>query len=92
MAMALARLGDEHKSPQQAKLFALLQTVLADGGRLENQAELAAQMGILPGALAMAATRLRQRYRALIEDEVRRTVEKPADVDQELRALSEVWT
>jgi len=92
MAIALARLGDEHKSPQQAKLFALLQTVLADGGRLENQAELAAQMGILPGALAMAATRLRQRYRALIEDEVRRTVEKPADVDQELRALSEVWT
>ena len=65
--------------------------VLADGGRLENQSGLAAQVGITPGALATAATRLRQRYRALVEDEVRRTVEEPADVDQELLALREAW-
>ena len=83
---------DEHKVPQQARLFAALQPVLADGGRLENQSDLAAQVGITPGALATAATRLRQRYRALIEGEVRRTVEKPADVEEELRALREAWT
>lgn len=91
MAVALERLRDEHESPQQAKLFAALQSVLADGGRLENQTELAAQVGVTPGALATAATRLRQRYRALVENEVRRTVEKPADVEQELRALREAW-
>ncbi len=92
MALALERLRDEHKSPQQAKLFAALQPVLADGGRLENQSALAAQIGVTPGALATAASRLRQRYRALVEDEVRRTVEKSADVDQELQALREAWT
>lgn len=92
MAVALERLRDEHKSPPQAKLFAALQPVLADGGRLEHQSELAAQIGITPGALATAATRLRQRYRALVEDEVRRTVAKPADVGQELQALREAWT
>ena len=92
MSVALERLRDEHRSPQQAKLFAALQPVLADGGRLENQSALAAQVGVTPGALATASTRLRQRYRALVEDEVRRTVEQPADVEQELRALREAWT
>ena len=92
MTMALERLRDEHKSPQQARLFAAMQPVLADGGRMENQSRLATDVGITPGALATAATRLRQRYRALIEDEVRRTVEKAADVEQELRALREAWT
>lgn len=91
MALALERLRGEHKSPQQAKLFAALQPVLADGGRMENQTELAAQVGVTPGALATAATRLRQRYRALVEDEVRRTTEKPADLEDELRALREAW-
>jgi RNA polymerase sigma factor (sigma-70 family) len=92
MTVALERLRDEHKSPQQAKLFAAMQAVLADGGRMENQSRLATDVGITPGALATAATRLRQRYRALIEDEVRRTVQKAADVEQELRALREAWT
>jgi DNA-directed RNA polymerase specialized sigma24 family protein len=92
MALALQQLRGEHKSPQQAKLFAALQPVLADGGRMENQAALATELGITPGALATAATRLRQRYRALIEDEVRRTLEQPADLAEELRALREAWT
>ena len=91
MALALERLRDEHQSPQQAKLFAALQPVLADGGRMENQTELAAQVGVTPGALATATTRLRQRYRALIEEEVRRTTENPADLAEELRALREAW-
>jgi RNA polymerase sigma-70 factor (ECF subfamily) len=92
MSLALKRLREEHQSPQQARLFAALQSALADGGRLENQAELAAQVGISPGALATAATRLRRRYRALVEGEVRRTVDQPADVEAELRALREAWT
>ena len=66
--------------------------MLAGTGRLTNQAAEAAELGVTPGALATAATRLRQRYRALIEDEVRRTLEKPADLAEELRVLREAWT
>jgi len=92
MARALDRLRDEHQSPEQNKLFAALQPVLAGSGRIENQADLAGKLGVTPGALATAASRLRQRYRALIEDEVRRTLEKPADLEEELRVLREAWT
>lgn len=91
MSRALERLHDQHRSPAQARLLAALQPVLADGGRLENAAALAAELGTTPGALATAATRLRQQYRALIEDEVARTLENPADLAAELRALREAW-
>jgi RNA polymerase sigma-70 factor (ECF subfamily) len=73
-------------------LFTALQPVLAGSGRMENQVGMAGELGVTPGALATAATRLRHRYRALIEDEVRRTLEKPADLAEEMRALREAWT
>ena len=92
MALGLERLRDEHKAPAKERLFIVLQPALADGDRLEKLSELASQLGITPGALATAATRLRQRYRVLIEQVVRRTVEQPAEVKQELQALREAWT
>jgi RNA polymerase sigma-70 factor (ECF subfamily) len=92
MACALDRLRSEHQSPRQARLFSALQPVLAGSGRMENQSVLADELGITPGALATAATRIRHRYRALIEDEVRRTLENPADLAEELSVLREVWT
>jgi RNA polymerase sigma-70 factor (ECF subfamily) len=91
MARALGRLRDEHSSPAQARIFTKLQPVLADGGRLENAAALAIELGTTPGALATAATRFRHRYRALLEDEVARTLESPGDLAGELRALREAW-
>ena len=92
MACALDRLRAEHLSPEQARLFAALQPVLAGSGRIENLAAEAGELGVTPGALATAATRLRHRYRTLIEAEVRRTLEKPADLAEEMRALREAWT
>ena len=91
MACALERLRAEHQSPEQARLFTALQPVLAGSGRIENLAALATELETTPGALATAATRLRRRYRAMIEDEVRRTLEKPADLAEEMRALREAW-
>jgi RNA polymerase sigma-70 factor (ECF subfamily) len=92
MACALDRLRAEHQSPEQARLFTALQPVLAGSGRMEKQADMAGELGVTPGALATAASRLRHRYQALIEDEVRRTLEKPADLAEELRVLREAWT
>jgi|ERR1017187_3787830 RNA polymerase sigma-70 factor (ECF subfamily) len=91
MACALDRLRAEHQSPEQSRLFAALKPVLEGSGRIENQTAMASELGVSPGALATAATRLRNRYRIMIEDEVRRTLEKPADLAEELRVLREAW-
>jgi RNA polymerase sigma-70 factor (ECF subfamily) len=91
MARAMERLGRDHGTPQQARLFAALRPSLMDGGRLVQAAELAAGLGVTPGALAVAATRLRRRYRSLIEDEVRRTLADPANLAEEMRALWSAW-
>jgi RNA polymerase sigma-70 factor (ECF subfamily) len=91
MTRAFERLRAEHRSPQQARMFGALQSVLLEGGRVSNEAGLANELGVSAGALAVAATRLRQRYRALIEDEVRQTLENPADLAEEMRALRSAW-
>jgi RNA polymerase sigma-70 factor (ECF subfamily) len=91
MSRALDRLRAEHSSSQQARIFAALQPALADGARLTNADALAVELGTTPGALATAATRLRQRYRALIEDEVAQTLDDRADLAGELQALRDAW-
>ena len=91
MSRALDRLRAEHATPPQARLFAALESVLADGARLTDADALAAELGTTRAALATAATRLRQRYRVLIENEVARTLENPADLAMEMRALREAW-
>ena len=92
MARALDALRAEHQSPSQARLFAALRPTLMDNGRMTGQAALAAELGVTPGALAVAATRLRQRYRQLIEHEVKETLTKPTDFADEMRALRDAWT
>lgn len=92
MTRALRRLADEHRSPTQARLFAALQPTLMEGGRVVQEAQTAAQLGLTPGALAVAATRLRRRYRGLIEDEVRQTLANPADLAEEMRGLWLAWS
>lgn len=91
MSRALERLAAEHRSPSQARLFSALRPSLMEGGRVTQEAEIAARLGLTPGALAVAATRLRRRYRALIEDEVTQTLENPADLAEEMRALWQAW-
>lgn len=92
MARALERLRAEHQTPSQRRLFTALEPALTDSARVTNQAALAAELGISPGALAVAATRLRQRYRALLGNEVTQTLTNAADLTEEMRALREAWT
>lgn len=92
MARAMERLSRDHGTPHQARLFSALRPSLMDGGRVEQTAEIAAGLGVTPAALAVAATRLRRRYRLLIEDEVRRTLADPAMLPDEMRALWAAWS
>jgi len=91
LARALERLRGEYRSPQQQRLFKALEPSLVEGGRVWNEAQLAAELGVTSGALAVAATRLRQRYRALLETEVAETLSNAADLAEEMRALREAW-
>jgi RNA polymerase sigma-70 factor (ECF subfamily) len=49
--------------------------------------QLAEELGSTPGALKTAASRLRVRYGRRLREEVARTVERPEDVEDELRTL-----
>ncbi len=91
MRCALERLAGEHRTPQQARLFEALRPTLVDGGRVSGESDLAAGLKMSTGAIAVAATRLRRRYRVMIEDEVRRTLADPSDLETEMRSLWEAW-
>jgi RNA polymerase sigma-70 factor (ECF subfamily) len=51
--------------------------------------EVARELGIEEGAARTALHRLRARYRELLLQEVARTVDRPQDVEDELRELFE---
>jgi RNA polymerase sigma-70 factor (ECF subfamily) len=46
---------------------------------------LASELGMNEGAVKVAVTRLRQRYRERLKEEVAKTVARPEEVDGELR-------
>jgi RNA polymerase sigma-70 factor (ECF subfamily) len=61
-------------------------------GVLESQPyeQLAAKLGLNEGAIKTAVHRLRRRYRDLIRDEITKTVDRPQDIEDEMRHLFSV--
>lgn len=53
-------------------------------------AEVAREMGVTEGALKVAIHRLRKRYRAIFQREIKETVADPAELDSEIRFLFSV--
>lgn len=83
----LSRLEAEHRGAGKGDFFeALRPTLTADRGSLPY-AVLGTRLGLTEGAVKVAVHRLRQRYRALLREEIADTVERPELVDQELRDL-----
>jgi len=83
----LVRLEVEMKTAGKERQFEVLQPALV--GRSEKLAysEIAVALGCTEGAARGAAHRLRARYRALLREEVARTIDDPAAVDEEIREL-----
>ena len=52
-------------------------------------AELARELGMAPGAVAVAAHRMRRNYRKLLREEIAQTVADPELIDEELKYLLE---
>jgi len=83
----LQRLRDQYQAKGQSQLFDALKGSLTSGTPTPTYAALARQLGMPEGTLAVAAHRLRRRYRELLRDEIAQTVSAPELIDEEIRFL-----
>ena len=83
----LQRLRADYEEDGKGQLFGVLEPCLIGNREAQPYAALAAQLGMTDGAVRMAVSRLRERYRQCLKDEIAKTVAAPAEVDEELRHL-----
>jgi len=86
---AVSTLQREYSARARETLYDTLKPALT-GGKPEDHATWGRQLGMTPGAVAVAIHRLRLRLRELVRHEVAQTVHDPADVDDELRNLKAI--
>jgi RNA polymerase sigma-70 factor (ECF subfamily) len=84
---ALRCLREECESKGKLWLFRALSRHLTDDRDEVSYANLSAELGVAETVVKKQLHKMRQRYRCLLRDEVLRTVENPADVDDEIRYL-----
>jgi RNA polymerase sigma factor (sigma-70 family) len=84
---ALQRLREECESKGKLWLFRALSNHLTEERDEMSYANLSADLGVAETIVKKQLHKMRQRYRALLRAEVSRTVENPADVDDEIRYL-----
>ena len=83
---ALMRLRCEFQSEGNGRFFVALQRFLL-GEEEASYQQVADKLGLSLAAVKTAIHRMRGRYRALVRDEVARTVATPDQVEEELRCL-----
>jgi RNA polymerase sigma-70 factor (ECF subfamily) len=83
-------LRQEYSTGEKRELFEALQGFLPGGKGSVSRAELAAKRGISIGAIDVAVHRLRQRFGALLREQVAQTVSSEAEVEEEIRYLRSV--
>lgn len=86
----LHRLHSEYKAAGKADLFEELKGTLGLTGAQTPVADIAARTGMSEGAVRVAAHRLRQHLRGIIEGEVAQTVGQEEDVQDEMRHLMQL--
>ena len=84
---ALRRLGEECETRGRRRVFDVLSDCLAAEREDVSYQKLSKTLGVPETSVKRLVHQLRQRYRALLREEVAQTVEKPDDVDEELRYL-----
>lgn len=86
---AVKALEADYEAAGKAHLFRALQPYLAGSANPNSYEELAKQLGMSTGTIAVSVFRMRKRYGDLLRHEIAQTVEDPADVEQEIRLLLE---
>jgi RNA polymerase sigma factor (sigma-70 family) len=84
---ALRQLGEECEARGRRRVFDVLNECLAAERKDVSYQKFAKELGVPEASVKQLVHQLRQRYRALLREEVAHTVEKPEDVDDELRYL-----
>jgi RNA polymerase sigma factor (sigma-70 family) len=84
---ALRQLGDECEARGRRRVFDVLSDYLAAERQDVSYQKLAKALGVPEASVKRLVHELRVRYRDLLRAEVAQTVEKPEDVDEELRYL-----
>ena len=90
MDRALVLLEQEHAAAGKAVQFEALADFLSRPPDEGEYATVGERLGLNSHAVAVAVSRLRDRYRALIRVEIADTVDSPAEVDTELHYLIEL--
>jgi RNA polymerase sigma-70 factor (ECF subfamily) len=85
---ALARLRKDHEESGRTALFEALKVYLTGDSGAPPLAEVGRRLSMTEGAVKVAVHRLRERYRQALREEISQTVAEPADVEDELLALS----
>ena len=86
LARALAAVRADYEADDRLELFTLLRPAL-QGGELSDVAGIATKAGMTEGAVRVAATRLRKRYREALRELIRDTVEHEGEIDSEIADL-----
>jgi RNA polymerase sigma factor (sigma-70 family) len=84
---AVSRLGEECERKGRRRIFDVLSSSLAAEREDVSYAGFSKALGIPEPAVKRLVHQLRKRYRSLLREEVAETVEKPDEVDDELRYL-----
>ena len=75
------------EAERPAAVFAVVRRFLPGSGSIPSSAEAAAAAGMSETALRTEVSRVRQRLRARVREEVGRTVSAPHEIDEEMAYL-----
>ena len=84
---ALARLREECQARGRVRVFDVVSGALSADRTDISYRQFAITLGVSEGAIKQVVHQLRQRFRALLREEVARTVQSATDVEDELRYL-----
>ena len=85
----MAQLEDDYRQQDKLVQFQQLKPFIAHGAREEghNYQSVAEQLQMTAAAARMAASRMRDRFRLLLRQEIAQTVTGEQEVDEEIRQL-----
>ena len=83
----MAKLQAEAQRKGNARLFERIRPVLLGREASPSYAEIAADLGVSESRIKLAVHRYRRRYRLLLRDEIARTLDDPAEIEEEITTL-----
>jgi RNA polymerase sigma factor (sigma-70 family) len=92
LEQALARLRAEYDSAERRPVFEALRGYVTGEPVAAFYTQAAAGLGLSESAVKSAIYRLRQRYHALVREEVAQTVANAADLEEEIRYLMSLFS